>query len=491
MRRLVVVVGLLGAVPGLSAQGYRLRIDSRLQGVSWRGIEADSIVREAATPQDGGGFLTPDGYAATCDERFCHYVRAGATLRGVPLVSSADLTAWGFGVQGLRFRGNARWGTDLGDGARWPGTEPAVQVLEAYAEYARDAFTLQAGRQFLPSRLGSYGLDGGRVQWRPGAEGLDVVAYGGWGLARGTALPVTSPALNPLDDFQPRDRQVVAGAEVGLTLPHVELRTEYRREVDPAVHYFVSERAAGSLAWRPARRVALTAGGAYDLAMGQWGSADAALTWLGSRATVTVGGRRYLPFFDLWTIWGAFSPVAFHAYHGAVTLSPRAGLVLRARGERYIYEDAQTADALMPVQDRGWRSELGATWEPTTSWSLSIGHQAEFGPGAASLGYDGRLQWRPFESLTIGAHAASLRRPLELRFSDAALTMFGGDVDWRAGQAWRFGASVTQVQEDRERPDAATMSWDQLRVAFRVSLLFGTDIRRPALPRAIRSGGDR
>lgn len=489
--RLGAVAVLLGVASALPAQGYRLRLDSRLQGVSWRGLEADSIVREAARPQDGGGFLTPDGYAATCDERFCHYFRAGATLRGVPLVSSADLTAWGFGVPGLRFRGNARWGADLGDAARWPGTEPAVQLIEAYAEYARDAFTVQAGRQFLPSRLGSYGLDGGRVQWRPGTDGLDVAVYGGWGLARGAMLPVTSPALNPLDDFQPRDRQIVAGAEVGLTQRHLELRGEYRREVDPAVNYFVSERAAGSLAWRPVRRFAFTAGGQYDLAMGQWGSADVGLTYLGSRATVTVGGRRYLPFFDLWTIWGAFSPVAFHAYHGAVTFSPRSGLVLRARGERYIYEDAQTADALVSVEDRGWRSELGATWEPTTTWSLSLGHQAEFGPGAASLGYDGRVQWRPFASLALGAHAASLRRPLELRFSDASLLMFGGDVDWTAGPTWRLGASVTQVQEDRERPDAATMSWDQVRLAFRVTLLLGTDIQRPALPRAIRSGGDR
>ena len=36
--------------------------------------------------------------------------------------------------------------------------DSAVQLIEAYAEYARDAFTVQAGRQFLPSRLGSYGL---------------------------------------------------------------------------------------------------------------------------------------------------------------------------------------------------------------------------------------------------------------------------------------------------------------------------------------------
>src|SRR5690606_5861613 len=105
------------------------------------------------------------------------------------------------------------------------------------------------------------------------------------------------------------------------------------------------------------------------------GSADASLTWVAPHATMTVGARRYMPFFDLWTIWGAFSPVAFNAYHAMVTSSPLPGLVLRGRGERYIFDEAGASTPLVQVEDRGWRAEGGATWQVTPAWSVGAGHQ--------------------------------------------------------------------------------------------------------------------
>lgn len=475
--------------PGLlSAQGYRLRLDSRLQGISWRGIEPDSIPRAQATTQENGGFVSPDGYRLTCEQEWCHFFRAGAVVRGVPLVNVADLTLWGFGVPGLRLRLNARHGTDLGDVARWPGTEPELQLVEGYLEYSHEQVSVQAGRQFLASRLGAYGLDGARASWRPPSLGLDVSGYAGWGLARGSVLPVTSPAVNPLDDFQPRDRQLAVGAEVGWNRAGASARLEYRREVDPAVDYFVSERAAGSFAMRPLARVSLTAGAAYDLAMAHWGSADATLSYMAPAVTFSIGARRYLPFFDLWTIWGAFSPVAFHAWHGAITATPIEGLTLHGRGERYQFEESGAVSGLVQVEDRGWRVESGATWEPGTAWSIAVGHQAEFGPGASSLGYDARLTWRPQEQLAVVAHAATLRRPLELRFSDATLAIYGGEAEWRPSARWRLGVGVARVDEQHNRPDAAAIDWDQWRFSARITVLQGTDVDRPVLPRAQRTG---
>lgn len=474
---------------GLSAQGYRLRLDTGVQSVSWRGLQADSVPVAEAVAQPGGGFVTGDGYAATCDDTWCHFFRAGAVLRGVPLVSQADLTMWGFGVRALSLRANARYASDLGASAQWPGSEPTLQLVEGYLEFIQNRFTIQAGRQLLPGRLGMYGLDGARVGWRSGATGLEAAAYGGWGLARGTALPVTSPAVNPLDDFQPRDRQLVAGLDVGWSSAHTDVRAEYRREVDPAVDYYVSERVSGSLALRPVQRVTVTAGAAYDLAFGQWGSADAAVTWIARPATLSVGARRYLPFFDLWTIWGAFSPVAFHAWHGSVTASPVAGLVLQARGERYVFDESGASAPLVSVEDRGWRIEAGASWRPTAEWTVAARHETEFGPGASSRGFDAQVTWHPVEPLTFGVHAATLRRPLELRFSDATLAIYGADAEWRAGTRWKVGLHLTRVDERRDRPDASAMDWDQLRVAARVTLLRGSDVDRPRLPPAIRTGG--
>jgi hypothetical protein len=478
----------LAAAGPLAAQGHRLRIDSRLQGVSWRGIERDSISRESAVATDGRGFTTPDGYLASCDDRWCHFLRAGGVVRAAPLVTQADLTLWGLGMTGLRARLNLRHASDLAGDADWPGTTPDLQLVEAHLEYQRGALIAHAGRQFLTSRLSAYGLDGARLAWQPPGGVVDGAVYAGWGLARGAVLPVTSPALNPLDDFQPRDRQVAVGAEVGIRHRHGDLRLEYRREIDPAVDYFVSERAATSLTLRPGSRWAVAAGAAYDLATAQWGSADLAASWLGPRATVTLGARRYLPFFDLWTIWGAFSPVAFHAVHGTIAVAPGHGIHLHLRGERYQFEESGAASGLVAVEDHGWRVEGGATWEARPDLSVALGHQAEFGPGASSLGYEGRITWRPAAPLTVTAHAATLRRPLEVRWSDASLDVFGGDVEWRPGATWRFGVGATRVSERRERPDPAAIDWNQWRFLARITLFTGTEADRQPLPRATRTG---
>ncbi|MFN2315312.1 MAG: hypothetical protein ABR551_04495 [Gemmatimonadales bacterium] len=487
---------LAGAAVGLAtllaapaeAQGYRVRLDSRVQGVSWRGVIADSVPRSAVIEQPNGGYRTAAGHAATCSAYWCFFYQPGDVLRGLPWVTQADVAAWGLGIPGLSARANARWATDLGDGTMWPGTEPEFQLVEGYLEYAREGVTARAGRLFLTSRLGAYGLDGVRATVRQMTLGLEVSGYAGWGLARGSVLPVTDPALNPLNDFQPRDRQLAAGAELGWVGTHAEARVEYRREVDPAVDYFVSERAAASFAIRPIRRLTITGGGEYDLAFGHVGSADASATWLGSGYTLSGGIRRYRPFFDLWTIWGAFSPVAYHAWHAAGTVSPVGGVTLRARGERFQFEDTETFTPGVFVEDRGWRFGSGVTWMPTSRWILDGGYQAEFGPGASSRGYDGRVTWLATDQVSLTVHGTQFKRPLELRYNDAELLAYGLDAEYRPNTRWRFGLTTTRYDEQRKRPDAGGVDWDQFRVAARVTWLFGSNADRLPLPRAVRTG---
>ncbi|HEX7023692.1 MAG TPA: hypothetical protein VF187_02645 [Gemmatimonadales bacterium] len=481
------VVLLFLAVNLAPAQGYRVRLDSRVQGVSWRGLTAGTIPRADAVQQPNGGFLTPDGHAAICGENTCTYFAAGPVLRGIPWVTSADISIWGVGAQGLSLRANARWATDLGDKATWPGNEPEFQLVEGYLEYAGSGVTARAGRQFLTGRLGAYGLDGARVAVRDAKRGVELTGYLGWGLDRGSVLPVTDPALNPLNDFQPRNRQVVAGVEAAFTSSLLDARAEYRREVDPSVDYFVSERAAASVALRPLQRLSVMAGGEYDLAFGEVGGADASVTWIGRRYTLTGGARRYRPFFDLWTIWGAFSPVPYHAIHGSASVTPVTGLTIRARGERYRFEDAEVFTPGVSVEDRGWRFESGVSWAPAAQWVLDGGYQAEFGPGASSRGFTGRVTWQPTPEVSVSAHGARLQRPLELRFNDAELTTLGLDAEYRPDARWRVGLQASRYNETRDRPDTSALDWDQFRVAGRISLMFGSNADRLRLPPAARS----
>ncbi len=472
------------------AQGYRLRLDMRAQTVAFRGITSDSIPASDTVPGPNGGPTTPDGFAVTCPSgaAYCSYFRPGPAVHAAPVTTAADVTLWGLGVPGLSIRATARIVGDLSSGDNWPGTDSHVQLLEGYAQYATERFTAQVGRQTISTRLGFAGFDGGRVTVRDGRRGLEVEAYGGWGLARGAALPVTSPALNPLDDFQPQKRQLVAGAGGGWTTSRFDVRASYLREVDPVVDYFVSERAGLDVAIRPATGWTLTGGADYDLAAGWWGSAEAGLGYLpaGGRVTATLGVRRYRPHFDLWTIWGAFSPVPYHAVEGSVSFAPLAKLRLRARGERYAFDAADVATPLVTYETSGWRFAWGASFTPSARWTADGGYHAEFGPGAASRGFEGTFTFTPGDVLALSVYGSTLDRPLEFRFDESSLKAYGLAAEYRALSRLRLQLDAGRYVADRKRPDAAAFNWDQVRLSVRAILLFGSSADLSGVPPAVR-----
>lgn len=489
---LLLLGGSLGLPAGGAAQGYRLRLESRVDAATYRGVRLDSILAAQALIGTDGGFVTPDGFAVDCSVGdYCRFYRPGPERRGGPLVSRADLLLWGLGVPGLTVRVQARHATDLARDDVWPGTRPALQLVEGFAEYRRGMLVARAGRQLLTGRLGVYGFDGARVAFDFTGQGLDAAVYGGWGLARGTALPVTSPALNPLDDFQPRNRQLVAGAELGWRTRLGDVRGEYRREVDPATDYFVSERVALSLSAQPKARLHLLAAGDWDLAMGQLGSAEARATYTTALGSASVGARRYRPYFDLWTIWGAFSPVPYTAWSGVVTARPLPVLSVSLRGETYRYDDTGADAPLVATERSGWRWNLDATWTPNPRWTVEAGTHRELGPGAASRGVDGRVSWRPDTRVAFGLEGGWLERPLEFRFSEADVRWIGAEIEARPSAPWNLSLRVARFDEARDRPDPAAFNWDQFRVTARVSLLLRSNADRVWLPPRLGApGGD-
>ncbi|NIS64677.1 MAG: hypothetical protein GTO05_05905, partial [Gemmatimonadales bacterium] len=237
MRRSVVraaaaVGGLLALAPPLHAQGYHVRWNTWFQSVAYRGVQADSIPSADAVALPGGGFESPDGFAVSCPTGalYCGFFRPGAEQRGMPVVTTIDASVWGFGIEGLKVHVKGRAGGNLEDGGFWPGVEPEVQLIEGYAEYATRDVTVQAGRTTVFSRLGYLGLDGGQAWVRPLGGKVRIGAYGGWALAEGAVLPITSPELNPLAEFRPTERELAFGGSAGWNLGMVEGRVLYRRE---------------------------------------------------------------------------------------------------------------------------------------------------------------------------------------------------------------------------------------------------------------------
>ena len=468
----------------VNAQGYRLRIDSRVQAVSFRGVTLDSIAVTDTVTGPGGGPATSDGFAVTClqGDTVCHYYRPGPVRRVAPLATVADLTLWGLGVPGLSARVAARFGFDLGDADVWPGSDPAVQLLEGYVEYATPLATARLGRLVTTSRLGYEGFDGGQVVLRDERRGLELNGYAGWGLSRGVALPVTSPALNPLDDFQPRRRQIVAGGGAGWRTVWFDVRADYLREVDPEVHYFVSERVGLQAVVRPTKGVTLQGGSDWDIAAGSWGSAEASVGYARSRVNATLGARRYHPHFALWTIWGAFSPVPYHATFGQVSVRATEWLDLRARGERYGYEPADVSTALVESERDGWRWELGGTATVVERITLDAGYHAAFGPGASSAGIAGSITYAPRSRLFVTLRGSTLQRPLEFRFNESKLWTVGLEAQSDVMPLLRVGGGVVYYNEGRHRPDAASFDWNQVRLSARAVLSLGKGADLGSLP---------
>jgi hypothetical protein len=379
---------------------------------------------------------------------------------------------------------------DLTGDRLWPGTSPTLRLIEGYAEYLRDGFTARAGRMVEQGRLastGSSGLDGVRGTWHTASDRFDVGGYAGWGLARGTILPVTSPAVDPLADYQPSERQIVVGALAGLHLRGIDAQGEYRRELDPVTKYIVAERAALSMQLRPLSRVRILTGADYDIAQGLLGTADATVSYTGHRLWATVGARHYRPFFDLWTVWGVFSPVPYNGVNASLAFNPITKIQVRARGEWFKYDDADVSTPQVSLENHGYRWGVDGSYTPVPKWTIEAGGHGEFLPGASSSGIDGRVTWRARERLDLSVNGGSLERPLELRFQDAGVTYVGGSADYHIDQRWRFGVSVDRYMESRNRPDALSFDWNQWRVSARVSLTLKSSADEWALPPARRT----
>lgn len=461
-----------GTPHAVEAQGYRIRLDSRVQTVGFRGVMPDSIPAAEAVVGENGGFETPDGFAVRCRPGFgyCTYYRPGPERRAGPVVSTADVRLWGFGVRGLSLHATTRIGVDVGDTDVWPGTDPAVQLIEGYAEFARPTFAVRAGRMYETTRLGFTAYDGGRGEVRLIDRQVRFVAYAGRGLARALALPVTSPALDPLDDFQPRNRQWVIGGGGSWTSGFADIRAVYEREVDPGNDNLVAERVGVDLVVRAPLDIGFEAGADYDLAAGWWGSAEASVArGFENWGFLEMGARRYRPHFELWTIWGAFSPTPYHAAFGVASATPFEGLHVTARGEVYQYEETGAQTPLVRGEDDGWRWSLTGRYAVASQWSVHAGLHREQGPGAGSFGYEGGVAYQG-DRLRVSTRASYLERPLEFRFDDAKLWGVGADVFWTVLPSLALRGGVWRYDEERRRPDAAQFAWDQFRLHAGVTL---------------------
>ncbi len=483
--------GLIMASP-LHGQGWQVRLDTWYMSYAYRGYQLDSVPVSDVTQASSGGFESSDGFAVKCvpGAAFCTYFPPSEAQRGNPLWSTLEASLWGLGIQGLSFRMKGRVGTDLSSPTVWPASEPTVQLTEAYAEYKNNWLTVLGGRFHESSRLNYTGVDGAKIDLFLFKRGLELFGYGGWGMAMGAPLPVTSPNINPLDQFQPQKRQYVLGGGLGWQLSGFQGRAIYQREIDgnSDQNYLFSERAAADLMWRPVRQITLTGGAEYNIGIKQWGTADVTVSYATPNRflSTSIGWRRYRPFFPLWTIWEAFSPVGYDGAWASLHVWPARGWELRGKAEVFGFDETETASPNVTVANDGWRWTLGGGYVGLAKWRFDFDYHAEKSIGASATGWYAAITWDAMRKLMLTGSGGRLIRPLEYRYNDANTWNAGLRIDWRPLPDIRGMIEARYYIEDRNRPDAAAINnWEQVRINAGLTLYFGSGMDTPSLHPAI------
>ncbi len=470
------LLALLAAAPA-AAQGVRGTATTTLRYLTLRPIQSDTV--DAANVSAEDGQLVFDGHSVTClaGGLQCVYYTPDDVAHAAVGTQDISATAWGFGVRGLSATFLLRGRADLGGDFTWPTSDDPFDAILAYAELQRSGYRVRAGRQRTLSGLGFSGYDGVDVLASPW-RALRLEAYGGRSLARGLNDPA-SEALQGIEDFV-RDQQafLFGGAIEATPFAGTSLGLRYQREIWADRAGLLSERA--SLDFRSSlpgalSRVHLTGSVDYDFAFDRVGKARLSLRspLPGDWGWVELTGRRYLPYFDLSTIWGFFSPTPYHEGEVGLTLRHWQPLTAWMSAGVREYGDPEISVIGSPISDRSVRYAVGARFR-TGGVTTSGEYRLETGFGAVLNSGDAMLRWETGPRLALTVRGTAFQQIEEFRVGDN--TVFGGGLGAELrlpGEARLTAGADVYRQAWDHRPSQA--DWNQLRAYSILSIPFGSD----------------
>lgn len=470
---LVAVVAAPLAHGPAAAQGVRGSLTTTARYFEFRPIARDTVPRSDVTGEDGD--FSFRGRPATCGPRICTVQRPGAVDDGVSLTQNLRATGWGFGVEGLSATVLLRSRFELGDEFVWPRSRDNVDAVLAYVQLVRDGFRVRLGRLQNPSGLGFTGYDGANVRVRP-VDGIRVEAYGGRSLARALDEPRNDILLGR-DDFVLDEESWLVGGSVEIE-PHpgTVLTARYQREIWADRSGLVSERASLDLRTGLLDPVRLDGSVDWDVGFGRVGKSHLRLRVPVPAADLTVEGtyRHYVPYFELWTVWGFFDPTGYDEGELRLTWSPRPDLGLWASGGLRQYGDTGTDPVLGPLEDQATRFGLGGRWSPSPRWTVDAGYELENGVGAFLSSGQARARWEATPDVELRARATAFQQIQEFRVGEGAVlgAGLGGSVSLWEGIRLQGGVDVYR-QMWENRPSA--VDWNQVRGWSSVTVPFGGD----------------
>jgi hypothetical protein len=469
------LVWLLAASPALlGAQGIRISGVTTVQFVELRQLVIDSVAA-TAVPGSDQWRTTVDGAPALCltDAVFCTFERSGNRISAAPLLQDLTVAAWGW-REGLSFHANVRARSQLGgtDGLLYPRADDHLQTLDAFAELERTTWRGRLGRQWITSGLGTYSFDGANGLWRHDA--ITVEGWGGRALVAGLNEPYTSAQLAAVDNLPPPENGWLFGGRAryrpnALTAAALT----YQRVLLSDRSGLYAERASLDASSRE-YGVTADAGLNYDVATGEWNEARLRIgTPSGRSLGYSVEARHSRPYFELWTIWGAFSPVGYDEARGTVDWSRRGSPYSASlRGAYRTYEDAGTA--VPGLRTNGWRAGGDVRWQDEGALSAFGSYDVDIGSGAASTDVRAGARWDKSADLSFGADLAATQNIYEFRVGTGRI--FGAAVDGavRVAPDVRIVLDAALYQHTLTN-GAAGPDWTQRRATARFEWTVGRD----------------
>jgi hypothetical protein len=472
--RLTIAALLVGAAP-VDAQSVRISGVTSFQYLDVRPLAEDSVPVDET---NGSGILrrSAEGYVVRCiaGDSFCRYRRPTGALSPLPAVQDLDVNAWGFG-RGVRAYARLRGrGMVVGDEAFWPRSDELFDVLAAYVEVNRSKFRGRVGRQWATG-LGYHNFDGVSLLVRPSAM-FNAEAYAGRSLAKALNEPLTSDELLTVEPFAPDVGAYILGGRISARPSRRgALTAMYEREIRTDRLGLYAERASVDGMLRVGA-ASIDGEVRYDFATGTLN--DARLrAWLPRFGAVTLNvyARHHDPFFELWTIWGAFNPLSFR--EAGVSGSWRkfgSPFELSIWGAGRQYQGPEAENLFGDVRSNGYRFGTAFSAAVDDDWTVSGQYRAEVGFGAAKSDGTARLQ----RSLGTGQHVAinlaAFQRLYELRVEEGTVLAIGGDAAIRRGPRFRVVGSFN-VYRHRGSDAAPGADWTQLRGSLRLEWTVGAE----------------
>ena len=471
------IVASLLAAGGTSAgaQSGRITGVTWIQSVDLRPLVDDSVPIGMAEG-DGPYRQLADGRLVRCidGEPFCRFRRSGARATSMPVVQDLTAAAWGFG-EGISLHTHVRARESLGrDDLLWPRAGDRFDALTAYLQMERSAWRARLGRQWATNSRGIYNFDGASLLARRGMWTGE--AFGGRSLVAGLNESHTGGTLGTLDDLPPDEPAYLLGAKAALRFSGGQaVSAVYQRvlRTDRAALY--SDRLAVD-ASAVVMKTTIEASYAHDLMSGSFTEARVrASKDLPRRMSAIVDVRRHRPFFEWWTIWGAFSPVAFDEARMIVGWRAANGrLSLDASGGYRQYDETSAGLESAPLRTDGWRAGLGAEWSPNERWLAYADYNVDIGFGASRSDAMGGFRWTPGERYTVGAFLSAFQNIYEFRVGTGRVMGAGFEGSLRATADTRLvfdGALYAHRPEN----GAPSTDWSQRRLSLRLEWTVGSD----------------